>query len=62
LRHKYVKDFSAPESEIACDHTISIPMNENKKYTIKEYREALYENISRQKKISREKWKTKYLE
>lgn len=42
LEHPYVKDFHCPEEEINCDRVIPISMNDNKKFSIKEYREALY--------------------
>lgn len=38
LKHKYVRDFSSPEEEIICEEVIKIPMNDNKKFSIKEYR------------------------
>ncbi|CAD8094478.1 unnamed protein product [Paramecium primaurelia] len=61
LKHKYVRDFSSPEEEIVCQHPIKITMNDNKKFTIKEYREALYADISQRKKEQRKKWQAKYL-
>ncbi|CAD8196371.1 unnamed protein product [Paramecium octaurelia] len=61
LKHKYVRDFSSPEEEIVCQHPIRITMNDNKKFTIKEYREALYADISQRKKEQRKKWQAKYL-
>ena len=45
-----VKEFISPEEEIACDHVIQIPMNDNKKFSIKDYREALYADIAKRKK------------
>ena len=42
LKHKYVKDFSSPEEEISCPNVIQIMMNDNKKFSIRDYREALY--------------------
>ena len=45
-----MRDFSSPEEEIVCDSIIKIPMNDNKKFSIKEYREALYSDINRRKK------------
>jgi mitogen-activated protein kinase 15 len=45
-----VKEFSCPEEEIKCDHEIKITMNDNKKFSIREYREALYADISKRKK------------
>lgn len=38
LKHKYVKDFSSPEEEIVCPEPIRITMDDNKKFSIKEYR------------------------
>lgn len=56
LEHPYVKDFHCLEEEIACDRVIPISMNDNKKFSIKEYREALYNQISQKKKDQRRKW------
>lgn len=61
LKHRYVKDFSCPEEEIVCPGSIKIPINDNKKLSIREYREALYNDIAKRKKIERKKWQEKYL-
>lgn len=37
-------------------------MNDNKKFSIREYREALYNDIVKKKKDQRKKWQAKYLE
>ena len=37
-------------------------MNDNKKFSIREYREALYNDIVKKKKEQRKKWQAKYLE
>lgn len=37
-------------------------MNDNKKFSIREYREALYNDIIKKKKEQRKKWQAKYLE
>lgn len=37
-------------------------MNDNKKFSIREYREALYNDIVRCKKEQRRKWQAKYLQ
>jgi mitogen-activated protein kinase 15 len=42
LRHPYLKDFHNPQEEIEYDGVIEISIDENTKYSIKEYREALY--------------------
>lgn len=61
LKHKYVEQFSSPEEEIVCESIIRIPMNDNKKFSIREYREALYADIAKRKKEQRKKWQAKYL-
>jgi len=61
LKHKYLEQFSSPEEEIVCDHTISIPMDDNTKFTVKEYRDAIYSDIARKKKEQRKKLQEKYL-
>jgi len=61
LKHRYVKDFSCPEEEILCPSSIKIPINDNKKLSIREYREALYNDIAKRKKVERKKWQEKYL-
>ena len=61
LKHKYVEQFSSPEEEIVCDSIIKISMNDNKKFSIREYREALYADIAKRKKEQRKKWQAKYL-
>lgn len=37
-------------------------MNDNKKFSIRQYREALYNDIIKKKKDQRKKWQAKYLE
>jgi len=61
LRHKYVEQFSSPEEELVCDHIITIPMDDNVKFTVKEYRDAIYADIAKKKKEQRKKLQQKYL-
>jgi mitogen-activated protein kinase 15 len=61
LKHKYLEQFSSPEEEIACDHIIEIPMDDNTKFSVKEYRDAIYSDIARKKKEQRKKMQEKYL-
>jgi serine/threonine protein kinase len=49
LEHPYLRDFHDGEEEIEYNGTIKIPIDDNIKYSIKEYREALYKEISNQK-------------
>ena len=39
-----------PEEEIVMNKIITIPMDENTKFTIKDYREMLYKDISEKKR------------
>ena len=50
LRHPYLAQFHNPADEPSCDHIISIPIDDNTKYTIHEYREKLYGEIVKRKK------------
>lgn len=50
LRHPYVAQFHNPADEPACDHTITIPIDDNVKYSIQEYRDKLYAEIVKRKK------------
>jgi len=61
LRHKYVEQFSSPEEEIICENVIEIPMDDNIKFTVKEYRDAIYADISKKKKEQRKRMQEKYL-
>jgi len=59
LKHRYVAQFSSPEEEIVCDHIIQIPMDDNTKFTIKEYRDAIYNDIAKKRK---ERLQKRYME
>lgn len=50
LRHPYVAQFHNPGDEPYCDHVITIPINDNTKYSISEYRDKLYAEIVKRKK------------
>jgi mitogen-activated protein kinase 15 len=50
LRHPYVAQFHNPGDEPYCDHIITIPINDNTKYSISEYRDKLYAEIVKRKK------------
>lgn len=55
LKHPYVADFHSPEEELVRDKPIEVTMDDNKKFSIKEYRDALYNDISKKKKEQRKK-------
>jgi len=50
LSHPYVAQFHNPEDEPGFPHDISIPIDDNTKYSINDYREKLYIEIVRKKK------------
>jgi|LakMenE01Jun11ns_1017448.scaffolds.fasta_scaffold9423579_2 mitogen-activated protein kinase 15 len=49
LAHPYLKDFHNSSEEIEYNGVIEISIDENTKYSIKEYREALYKEINKKK-------------
>lgn len=57
LRHPYCAQFHDPAHEPSAMRLITIPINDNTKYTIAEYRETLYTEIVRRKKEMRRKMK-----
>ena len=42
LEHKYFKDFHKKKDEIVMMQPITVPMNDNIKFSIEEYRNYLY--------------------
>jgi mitogen-activated protein kinase 15 len=50
LRHPYVAQFADEASEPSCSHAITIPINDNHKYSIAEYRDKLYNEILKRKR------------
>lgn len=61
LAHPFVAQFREEKSELVLDHPIKIPIDDNQKLSIKEYREALYNDIIQKKKEQRKLWRQKYL-
>jgi len=55
LEHPFVEAFHQKEKESVCDKIIKIPMDDNTKYTVKEYRQRLYDDILKRKKEIRKK-------
>ncbi len=56
LDDPYVADFHEQQKEgISCKNTIKIPIDDNVKHTVKEYRHKLYDDILRRKKEIRKK-------
>lgn len=53
LRHPYVVQFHNPEDELDCSSVIRIPIDDNTKLTVQDYRERLYNEVLRKKKEQR---------
>merc|ERR1719159_574608 len=53
LRHPYCVQFHNPEDEYECDRTIRIPIDDNTKLTVQDYRERLYNEVTKKKKEQR---------
>mmetsp|Transcript_6193 Transcript_6193/g.8192 ORF Transcript_6193/g.8192 Transcript_6193/m.8192 type:complete len:398 (+) Transcript_6193:103-1296(+) len=59
LRHPYVAEFHVEAEEIETNRVIKIPIDDNRKYSISDYRAQLYEDIVVKKKDQRRKRKEK---
>ena len=55
LRHPYVAQFHNPDDEPICNRRINIPIDDNSKFSIREYRNKLYADIHKRKKELRKK-------
>jgi len=53
LRHPYLADFHNPYDEPEAGRIITTSINDNTKYSIREYRDKLYHEISKKKKEAR---------
>jgi len=53
LRHPYVVQFHNPDEEFPCERPIRIPIDDNKKLPVEEYRDRLYNEVLRKKKEQR---------
>lgn len=56
LEHPYLADFHNPNDEPVAQKTMTIPIDENRKASIREYRDELYKEIKRIKKIERQRF------
>jgi len=55
LAHPYVAQFHSPDDEPNCKKRIAIPIDDNQKFSIREYRNKLYQDIHNRKKVLRKK-------
>jgi len=57
LAHPYLAQFHNIDDEPACSHKAEIPIDDNHKYSIEEYRGKLYQDIMKRKKEESKKRK-----
>jgi len=53
LRHPYVVQFHNPDDEFDCERPIRIPIDDNTKLTVDDYRDRLYNEVLKKKKEQR---------
>merc|ERR1719276_695757 len=53
LRHPFVVQFHNPEDEFECGRTLRMPLDDNTKLTVADYRDRLYDEVLRKKKEQR---------
>eukprot|EP00922_Rhytidocystis_sp_ex-Travisia-forbesii_P014825 GHVS01022175.1.p1 GENE.GHVS01022175.1~~GHVS01022175.1.p1 ORF type:complete len:475 (+),score=51.89 GHVS01022175.1:510-1934(+) len=53
LKHPFVAQFHNPDDEPICQRIISIPIDDNTKFSIEEYREKVYSEVIRKKRDQR---------
>jgi len=53
LKHKYVAQFHNPDDEPICEKKIYIPIDDNTKLSMREYRDKLYQEIAKKKNEQR---------
>jgi mitogen-activated protein kinase 15 len=45
LEHPFLAQFHNPEDEVASDEPIKVSLNDNKRYTVQDYRNKIYKNL-----------------
>nr|BAK02898.1 predicted protein [Hordeum vulgare subsp. vulgare] len=60
LKHPYVAQFHNPDDEPVCGKIIYIPIDDNTKLSMREYRDRLYQEIAKKKKDIRRAEMAKY--
>ena len=62
LGHPFVAQFREPKNEPVLSEPILTSIDDNKKLSTKEYRDALYDDIINKKKEERRVWRQKYMQ
>lgn len=55
LKHPYLADFHDLEKEIVCEKKVIVAIDDNVKYSVKEYRQKIYDDISKKKREIRKR-------
>jgi mitogen-activated protein kinase 15 len=50
LEHPFLRDFHTTEEEVCFPYTVRIPLDDNQKFSAKEYRDKIYKDINMRKK------------
>jgi len=61
LKHPFVAQFRDPEREYRAPAPIQMPISDQKKLSVREYREAIYADIIKKKREQRRIWQVAYL-
>jgi mitogen-activated protein kinase 15 len=61
LKHPFVAQFRDPEREYRATAPIIMPISDQKKLSVREYREAIYADIIKKKREQRRIWQVAYL-
>lgn len=61
LKHPFVAQFRDPEREYTAPAPIQMPISDQKKLSVREYREAIYADIIKKKREQRRLWQVAYL-
>lgn len=62
LEHSFVMQFRDKRDEPVLTEPVIVPIDDNQKMSIKDYRDALYDDIVNKKKEERKVWRQKYMQ
>lgn len=62
LEHPFVLQFRDKRDEPVLSEPVMVPIDDNQKLSIKDYRDALYDDIVNKKKEERKVWRQKYMQ
>ena len=59
LEHKWFENFHDPSQEPSCDRVVNIPLDDNIKLKVADYRDKLYDQVLKKKKEQRRSEKSR---